>query len=636
MTRTHYTYRRSALLPALLFLILSAPIIPVAEAAPEMRVIDFENGTRQGFEGRGEDVEILTVTGEEALSGTKSLLVTNRSKAWHGPALNVTYYVDPDVLYTVSVHVLPKTPESSVFRLSTQIGEGDGASFFNLDKQTVSRADGWTELQGRFMYSEADYITIYIENDTPDAEFYIDDVSFFAAGGGGGILASISLPSLREIYQDHFLLGSAFSRQDLAGQRFELVKRHFNVMTAGNAMKPDALGGKNRGDYNFSSADAMIETLGEAGILTHGHTLVWHSQSAAWLNKNPDGTPLTRAEARANLEEFITTVAGHYAGRVLSWDVVNEAFTSNPSASADWRDGLRKGGAGNESAPWFGAYENGADKAAGESGADYIYDAFVFTRLADPGALLYFLDFNEEYAGKRELVALMTEDLNGKWKADPRNTEPDRLLVEGLGLQAHYWTDHLKPEDVEATIRRWIQTGADLVIGELDIPAGSWSKYKPLDEAEEKKQAKLYAELFQIFKKYSDSISRVSIWGIDDPTSWRSGGSPLLFDENGGPKLAFYAVMDPEGYLAGEYDDANNPSGGESTGVPAEPPEKGDTVSPSPEGDVSPSPDGGAEDAVSGDSETGFSRVALFIILGAAGCILIAAIILILKRRTSS
>jgi endo-1,4-beta-xylanase len=254
------------------------------------------------------------------------------------------------------------------------------------------------------------------------------------------------------------------------------------------------------------------------------------------------------------MEEFITTVGGHFSGRVASWDVVNEAFqTSVGTPPRDWRDALRKGG-GAEDSPWYAAYANGADHGAGESGADYIYDAFVFARLADPNAVLYYNDFNEESRGKREAIAMMTEELNEKWKGDPRNTEPDRLLIEGLGMQGHYWTDHLNPRQVEETIIRWAATGAEISVTELDIPAGSWRDFKELDGEEEDRQAILYAQLFEIFKRHSDKIARVTFWGIDDASSWRGGGSPLLFDREGRPKRSFFAVLEPERYLAGDYE----------------------------------------------------------------------------------
>jgi len=608
--------------------LLLVPVTPSGfkAAAAEILEIGFEDGTTMGFEGRcGDGTEILTVTDEAAHSGNYSLLTTGRALAWHGPSLNVTEYVEPGITYDISVWVLAKTPESSQFRLSTQIGEGSAASYANLQVHTISSSDGWVELTGRSVYPESGYITIYVENDTTDAEFYIDDVTF-SSPLGEGMQIDTTLPSLADVYKDYFLIGSAYSRSDFAGARFELIKHHFNVMTAANDMKPDALGGSEKGEFNFARADAMIDMLEEAGILSHGHTLIWHQQSPPWLNENPDGTVLTRAEARANMEYFITTVAEHFAGRVISWDVVNEAFeNSRGNAPADWRDALRRGRSGPDSSSWYRAYENGADKDAGESGADYIYDAFVFTRLADPDAVLYYNDFNETERGKREAIAMMAEELNEQWKSDPRNTEPGRLLIEGLGLQAHYWVDNLDPQDVEDTILRWIETGVELSITELDIPTGVWNNFKPMDDIEEMKQALLYAKLFRIFKQYSDHIARVTVWGLDDDTSWRSEGSPLLFDGSGNAKLAFFAVIDPEGFLSGNYFDTN----GEADGTPPEAPAQPETPVPPPAQEVQ-TPEG--DDGNENPPDTG-STFIILIIAGVSVIIVAAASVIIVKKK---
>lgn len=361
---------------------------------------------------------------------------------------------------------------------------------------------------------------------------------------------SMKLPSLYKIYQNDFLLGCTFESRDLTGDRFDLIKHHFNALTAENAMKPRYMS-PSKGSYNYSNVDNMMDTVSSAGLAIHGHTLAWHSQSADWLNKSGSGA-LTRKEAKANLEAYINSVAGHFAGELISWDVVNEAFLNSVSSvPKDWRDALRKDGF--DGSPWYQAYANGAGN--GEGGEDYIYDAFVFARLADPDAVLYYNDYNETEAGKRAGIAMMVEDLNKKWETDSRNKEPGRLLIEGLGMQAHYWTDNLNVNDVEATIKRFIETGAEVSISELDIPAGNWVKFKTLTDDEAKKQATLYAKVFQIFKKYSDNIARVTLWSLTDNYSWRSGGSPLLFDSNLDAKPAFYAVADPDGYLAGKYDD---------------------------------------------------------------------------------
>ncbi|MDR0326462.1 MAG: endo-1,4-beta-xylanase [Oscillospiraceae bacterium] len=381
-------------------------------------------------------------------------------------------------------------------------------------------------------------------------------VSLPLASASDGMAKSLQLPSLHEIYKGHFLVGNIFSgssdytKSNVADRRFDLLKRHFNVLTGENAMKPQYMS-TSKGSYSFGTADKMIETVSGAGIDVIGHTLVWHSQSAVWLNQGA-----TRAQAKANLEDYINTVAKHFAGKLTSWDVVNEAFeTGVNSVPANWRDALRKGGNTYEHSRWYEAYENGADKAKGESGADYIYDAFVFARLADPGAILYYNDFNEEYSGKREAIARMTEELNAQWKTDSRNTEPGRLLIEGLGMQSHFWTSALNVNNVEATIKRFAQTGAIISVTELDIPAGRWDGYIALTEEEEKKQARLYAQLFQLYQKYSEHIERVTFWGLEDTASWRRQGNPLLFDGSFNAKHAFYAVADPDGYLAGRYND---------------------------------------------------------------------------------
>ena len=631
MFKTKNTIRPITLITMItLVLMLISPAEFTATATPHGFGIgvDFEDGTTMGFEGRdGDGIEVLTVTDELAYSGKYSLLTTGRTKAWHGPSLNVTEYVVPGEQTNIYVKVHAKTPEKSNFRLSTQIGQGSSASYHNLLIKEISVSDGWVEMSGSFVYPEDDYITIYVENDTATAEFYIDEVVFIAVEEGR-FIADLSLPSLAGIYSDHFLIGSAFSRSDFAGERFELMKHHFNVMTAGNAMKPDALTGSEKHTYSFERADAMLLELDREGILVHGHALVWHSQSRDWLNKNPDGSVLTREEARVNLKVYIDTVAGHFAGRVISWDVVNEAFQTslNDPLQGNWRSALRRGGTSNEHSAWYGAYANGADAAAGESGADYIYDAFVFARIADPNAILYYNDFNETERGKREAIAQMTEELNEKWKTDPHNIEPDRLLIEGLGLQGHYWTNSLDPRDVEDTINRWGRTGAELSITELDIPAGNWNSYKELDAAEEHKQARLYAELFMIFKKHSDNIARVTFWGLDDGTSWRRDGSPLLFNREGTAKQAFFAVTDPAAFLAGTLFDQSGQDSEETTETPPTPA----TPAPSPPTQETPPPDPVIDDEPTEETP---QRNTLLILLISAGAALVAMLLVSLVKK---
>jgi endo-1,4-beta-xylanase len=203
------------------------------------------------------------------------------------------------------------------------------------------------------------------------------------------------------------------------------------------------------------------------------------------------------------------------------------------------------------------AYTNGADASKGERGADYIYDAFVFARLADPNATLYYNDYNEDLNNKPECISLMVEDLNAKWKLDPNYD--GRLLVEGIGMQSHYWSDAFEADNeinlIEAAMQRFIKTGAVISITELDIPMGTYQKQhngKNLTAEQETQQAKQYAELFNLYKKYAEHIQRVTFWGLADSLSWRGQGMPLLFDKSYYAKEAFWAVIDPDEYAQSE------------------------------------------------------------------------------------
>jgi endo-1,4-beta-xylanase len=348
----------------------------------------------------------------------------------------------------------------------------------------------------------------------------------------------MTIPSLKETFKDYFLFGNAVENIRFEDESTsDMIKYHFNTLTAENSMKPERIAGSRDG-LNFAGADVFVDWSEENGMTIHGHTLVWHSQSPRWLNI-AGGEPLPRAEAKANMENFITGVVSHYKGKIHSWDVVNEAFGDSVGNFTDWRDALRK------NSPWYQAYANGAGE--GEDASDYIYDAFVLTRLTDPGAILYYNDFNENDPNKRDAIVAMTLELNEKWRNDERNPQPERLLIEGLGLQSHYFTAQDKVQSVEDTIRAFISTGAILSVSELDVPYGSYGSYQkreePLTEEEAQTQADFYRDLFEIYIKYSDRIERVTIWGLADPMSWRAKGYPLLFDEYFQPKKAFWSVL---------------------------------------------------------------------------------------------
>jgi len=343
---------------------------------------------------------------------------------------------------------------------------------------------------------------------------------------------------LREVYAKYFLFGNILSPPDLdCADILVDFRHHYNALTAENAMKPMYITSA-RGEYDFSQVDKLVGWANASGIKMVGHTFIWHSQSAAWLNKNADGSPVTRAEARANMEAFIKTYASKYSGKIHSWDVLNEAMRDADEFTGNWRTHLRHAETDTYPAFWYLAYANGASEK--ECGSDYIFDAFYFARKYDPAAILYYNDYNDEVPAKREAIAQMVEEMNARWQAHPEYD--GRLLIEGIGMQAHY-NEGTDLNNVRESLTRFIQTGAKISVTELDITFGTGEDPAvPLLAEQSRRQAEMYAELFDMYVEFSAHIERVSMWARHDGNSWRSWGSPVLFDGSGQPKEAFKAV----------------------------------------------------------------------------------------------
>ncbi|MDQ0424548.1 endo-1,4-beta-xylanase [Cellulomonas iranensis] len=425
---------------------------------------------------------------------------------------------------------------------------------------------------------------------------------------------------LKEVYRDYFDVGNIYSNAGTyadGSQASSTIARHYSVMTAENNMKPDQLLPNNNIDpvtgeftFTFGPADAFVDQTLARGMKVHGHVLVWHGQSPARINSGATGG--TRAQAKANMEEYIREVLTHYRGKAESWDVVNEAFVDGLAefdpATQDWRDYLRGGPNGGQSR-WYSAYANGADTAAGEHPADFLYDAFVYARQYGPEARLEYNDFNVfQSEGKAQAILAMATDLNARYAAE--HPEDPRRLVESIGLQSHNYinqtpafacSDRTRLRSLvkdaaaewqpgacsnEASVERSLQliteAGFTASISELDLQV--WEAWNGQPEGEdraayrdltdptvadrisrgefdywvgkisnraelEKIQAQRFAEYFAVYKKYSTDINRVTFWGMTDQASWRFTHNPLIFNSDFSEKLGAAASANPERWL---------------------------------------------------------------------------------------
>jgi len=479
--------------------------------------VSFETGY-YGFTARSAGNAGVERVGGVSKTGNYSLLVTGRNRSWNGIALDVSAVAVPFEDHEFSLWVRPADGAGAVtFQLSAEFavqGRTVWRHFGGALASVTAPPGVWTEMRGTRAFYAFDTVTVYIETDAAGAfaGFYIDDVVFRRVVEDFVVQ---DLPSLSEVYADYFLFGTAVLPRDMRGPRFDFVRRHFNAITAGNDMKPEYLQPL-PGVFTFDVADGIVQTALDHGMTMIGHTLVWHTQSPDWMNY----PGISRERAIENLVNHVTEVVGRYRGRVHSWDVVNEAFPSSVSGNpADWRANLRR-------TPWLEAI-----------GYEYIEIAFRAAHAADPDALLYYNDYNLNHPGKREAVFHMVRELRERG-----------VPIHGIGMQGHYSLSTL-PRQVEDSIRRFSELGVKISITELDITVDHAQGWDRLTESAERMQAILFARLFLIFRAHSDVIERVTLWGLDDATSWRADRFPLPFNRDLSAKAAFFAILDPEEFL---------------------------------------------------------------------------------------
>jgi endo-1,4-beta-xylanase len=326
------------------------------------------------------------------------------------------------------------------------------------------------------------------------------------------------VPSLKEAWEPYFMVGNVVSHSVIGGSRQAILKRHFNLLTAENEMKPIFIQPE-KGSFSFYSADALVNAVLEDGFKVHGHTLAWHQQSPDWMNREG----ISRAEAVENLATYAKTVTAHFKGRVISWDVLNEAMGDSPQNPANWKGTLRD-------TPWLKAI-----------GPDYVEIVFLAAREGDPDAKLYYNDYNLDNRNKALAVYNMVKEINEKYP-----NVNGRPLIDGIGMQGHYRLG-TNVANVEQSLKRFISLGVEVGITELDVQAGTTPVLSRILAAE---QGRLYARLFSLFQENAAGISRVTIWGLYDAASWRRDANPTLFDRELQAKPAFFAALDPAAFLA--------------------------------------------------------------------------------------
>ena len=296
------------------------------------------------------------------------------------------------------------------------------------------------------------------------------------------------------------LVGTAVQSSLLGDPKYAaIVNRDFNYLTAEYEMKWSPIENA-QGVNNFSGGDTIMSYAETRGMKVKGHALIWHGGLPGWV------TALSPSDLRAAFESHIRAVAGHYRGRVIAWDVVNEAVADDGSGLRDtvFRQKL---------------------------GDTYIADAFRIAREADPGALLFYNDYGGEGAGaKSDRIYALVKSLRDAG-----------VPIDGVGLQMHISANN-RPSDanIAANMRRLAELGLSVNISEMDVKINSTPG--SLDVKLEAQRA-AYRSVVAVCMS-EPKCHGVTFWGFTDAHTWLTGDSPLLYDTQYAAKPAYFGTLD--------------------------------------------------------------------------------------------
>lgn len=355
-------------------------------------------------------------------------------------------------------------------------------------------------------------------------------LSFF-----GTASAQESELSLKSLFEESFVMGAALNYSEVDGRALyalPVLSQHFSSISPENGLKwikvhpePDR--------YDFEFGDQFVQ-LGESlDAFVVGHTLAWHQQVPDWVFEETDGSPKSKEQLLAMLEEHIEKVVGRYRGKIHGWDVVNEAIEDNGE--------FRK-------SKWFEI-----------AGVDFIKTAFRKANEMDPEAELYYNDYSVFLPKKRKAILDLAKEMRA-----------EGIRIDGIGMQGHYMLRSPEIEEIEKGILEIYEAGFKVMITELDVDVlkrpkeaigadlaktytfqeefNPYANGLPEDIQEELTQR--YKDIFELYLAHSDKISRVTFWGIHDGVSWLNNwpvrgrtNYPLLFDRFAAPKTAIFEIL---------------------------------------------------------------------------------------------
>jgi endo-1,4-beta-xylanase len=329
-----------------------------------------------------------------------------------------------------------------------------------------------------------------------------DEMTLAEAGRAAGLLYGASISD------------EAFADPDY----FSLYARETRILTTDVALKFDWLR-PSPDRFEFERADAIVAAAKRSGKLVRGHTLIWNDNAPDWLKR------LSGREVERVFDEHIEVVVARYAGKLHSWDVVNEPFWPMDGQKGGWRNG-----------PWFAAM-----------GPSYVERAFRRTAAIDKTAKLTL----------NEAQCESNHDW-GKAIRPPLARLIDDLVAKDVPLHAVGFQSHLQPQwpanyvEFANYAAGFGAKGLEIYLTEFDVNDQSF----PDDPAARKAAVAETGAKFLDAAMRTPAVKMVVNWQLSDRFSWyrelsrrsapasRRTPSPLPFDEYFRPNPLRAAMID--------------------------------------------------------------------------------------------
>lgn len=240
---------------------------------------------------------------------------------------------------------------------------------------------------------------------------------------------------------------------------------------------------RTRGNPYYGEADQIARFCKKNSLRLRGHAGFWYRNIPQWADlamKGPDWRKVLLAR--------VSSMIGHYRGRVSEWDVVNEAIDATDSSFFP------------RQAPFGRPMDFG-----------YIADAFHAAREADPSTLLFYNDFGMEYDTPLEdqrragLLALLDELR--------RRNAP----IQGFGLQAHLGVHrNFNAKKLRAFLGEVAARGVIIRLTEFDV----MDRYAAAPPGARDQAVADHARRFLDAAFDEPQVKGLVCWGIRDRDSW--------------------------------------------------------------------------------------------------------------------